>query len=93
MNRFTLPRYRREQPLIGTIGPLRPEPEPEPQPDVAAGLDPSRMRIVGYRQFSATVYEITTESAGRGRVTRRVLVLPAAAFDPPAPPTPTRGQD
>jgi hypothetical protein len=33
------------------------------------------IRVVDYRQVGHCVYEVTTESARLGRVTRRVLVL------------------
>jgi hypothetical protein len=44
---------------------------------------PDAMRIVEYRQVADCVYEVTSESARHGRVTRRVHVFPTGSLDPP----------
>jgi hypothetical protein len=41
-----------------------------------------RMRVVDYHEIADHVYEVVTESAGRGRLTRKVLVLPGSVTDP-----------
>lgn len=38
------------------------------------------MRILGYHQIADYIYEVVTESAKLGRVTRKVLVLPNSAM-------------
>jgi hypothetical protein len=51
--------------------------------EIAEEDHPDRMKIVGCRQVAEFVHEVTTESRKDGRVTRKVLVLPGSAIDPP----------
>lgn len=42
-----------------------------------------RMKIVGYREIAPFVYEVVMESGANERITRKVLVLPSWAINPP----------
>jgi hypothetical protein len=52
------------------------------------------MRIVSYREVAEHVYEVVMETAERGQVTRRVLVLPESLMgDEEAPKEDGQGDD
>lgn len=38
------------------------------------------MKVLDYHRVASHTYEVVTESARRGRITRRVLVLPSGAM-------------